>query len=185
MAATITVHEPDGEGRVFVDVIGKIDNGDFETFKEKTGQIYPIRPPRKQVIVTLMSYGGLIGPAMRIGELVLKRGMATFVPGDRTCASACTLIWAAGFPRTVGDTPQIGFHAAYDEGTGRETGGGNAVVGAYLSNLGFDYEAIYFMTHKGPRSLEWLTPDLAKEKGIKWSKLQPPREIPIPLQQPA
>src|SRR5262249_23773960 len=108
MAATITIHEPDGEGRVFVDVIGKIGNGDFEAFKEKTDQIYPIRPPGKQVIVTLMSYGGLIGPAMRIGELVLKRGMATFVPGDRTCASACTLIWAAGFPRTVGDIPQIG-----------------------------------------------------------------------------
>src|SRR5262245_13862804 len=184
MAATITVHEPDGEGRVFVDVVGKIGDGDFENFKKKIDQIYPIRAPKKQVIVTLMSHGGLIGPAMQIGELVLKRGMTTFVAGDRTCASACTLIWAAGFPRTVGDTPQIGFHAAYDEGTGGETGGGNAVVGAYLINLGFDYEAIYFMTHKGPMSLEWLTPDLATEKGIKWSKLQPPREIPIPPRQP-
>jgi hypothetical protein len=72
MAATITVHEPDGEGRVFVDVIGKIDDGDFETFKEKTDQIYPIRAPKKQVIVTLISDGGLIGPAMQIGELVLN-----------------------------------------------------------------------------------------------------------------
>ena len=40
MAATITVHAPDGEGRVFVDVVGKIDDGDFETFKQKTDQ-YP------------------------------------------------------------------------------------------------------------------------------------------------
>ena len=62
MAATITVHAPDGEGRVFVDVVGKINDGDFETFKEKTDQIYPFRPPRKQVIVTLVSHGGLIGP---------------------------------------------------------------------------------------------------------------------------
>ena len=42
MAATITVHAPDGEGRVFVDVVGKINDGDFETFKEKTDQIYSI-----------------------------------------------------------------------------------------------------------------------------------------------
>jgi D-alanyl-D-alanine carboxypeptidase len=55
-------------------------------------------------------------------------------------------------------------------------------MGAYLSNLGFGYKAIYFMTHKGPASLDWLTPDVAKEKGVTWSKLQPPRAIPIPQQ---
>ena len=41
MAANITVQPPDGEGRVFVDVVGKIDDGDFKTFKEKTDQIGP------------------------------------------------------------------------------------------------------------------------------------------------
>ena len=77
MAATITVHAPNVEGRVFVDVVGKINDGDFETFKEKTDKIYPIGDshPKKLVIVTLVSYGGLIAPAMQIGELVGKRGM--------------------------------------------------------------------------------------------------------------
>ena len=187
MAATITVHAPDGEGRVFVDVVGKIDDGDFETFKEKTDQIYPIGAshPKKLVIVTLMSYGGSINPALQIGDLVRKRGMSTFVPGDRTCASACALIWLAGLPRTVGDTPQIGFHAAYDPDTRRETGAANAVVGAYLRDLEFGYKAIDFMTRKGPTSVEWLTPDLAKELGVAWVMLQPPRAIPIPPQQPS
>jgi hypothetical protein len=129
-----------------------------------------------------MSNGGAIGPAMQIGEWVRKRGMLTFVPGDRTCASACALIWVAGFLRTVGDIPQIGFHAAYDANTGRETGAGNAVVGAYLRDLGFGYKAIMFMTRKGPTSLEWLTPDQAKELGVPWFRLQPPRETPIPQQ---
>jgi hypothetical protein len=185
-AATITVHPPDGEDRVFVDVVGKIDDGDFETFKEKTDLIYPIGAghPKKQVIVTLVSYGGRIGPAMQIGERVRQRGMSTFVPGDRTCASACALIWVAGFPRTVGDAPQIGFHAAYDEDTGQAAGAGNAVMGAYLKGLGFNYQSIHFMTRKGPKELEWLTPDAAKEVGAAWSMLQPPRAIPIPPQQP-
>ena len=186
IAATITVHAPDVEGRVFVDVVGKINDGDFETFKEKTDKIYPIGDshPKKLVIVTLVSYGGRIAPAMQIGELVGKRGMLTFVPGDRTCASACALIWVAGRLRTVGDTPQIGFHAAYDEDSGRESGAGNAVVGAYLRDLGFGYKAIHLMTHKGPTNLEWLTPDLAKEVGVVWFMLQPPRATPIPPQQP-
>src|SRR5262245_40429855 len=128
-SAAITVHEPDGEGRVFVDIIGAIDEGDCKTFKDKTEQIYPIGlgHPKKQVIVTLISYGGRAEPALQIGDWIRKRGMATFVPGDRACASACALIWLAGTPRTVGDTPQIGFHAVYDPKTMRETGPGNDV----------------------------------------------------------
>ena len=98
MAATITVHEPDREGRVFVDVIGPIDKEDFKTFKEKTDQIYPTGAghPKKQVIVTLMSYGGSVRPAWQIADRIRKRGMSTFVPGDRTCTSACAFIWLAG-----------------------------------------------------------------------------------------
>ena len=38
------------------------------------------------------------------------------------------------------------------------------------------------MTRKGPTSVEWLTPDLAKELGVAWAMLQPPRAIPIPSQ---
>jgi hypothetical protein len=184
LSATITVHEPDGEGRVFVDVVGTINDEDFKTFKEKTDQIYPIGAgyPRKQVIVTLVSYGGSINPALQIGDLIRKRGLSTFVPGDRTCTSACALIWLAGVPRTVGDTPQIGFHAAYDRTSGREVGSSNAVVGAYLRDLGVGYKAIVFMTRKGPTSVEWLTPDLAMHLGVTWAMLQRPRAIPIPPQ---
>jgi hypothetical protein len=183
-SATITVHERDGVGRVFVDVVGTINDEDFKAFKEKTDRIYQVGPglPIKQVIVTLVSYGGSILPALQIGDWIRKRGMSTFVPGDRTCASACALIWVAGRPRTVGDTPQIGFHAAYDEDSGRETGASNAVVGAYLRDLGVGYKAIVFMTRKGPTSLEWLTPNLAKDLGIAWAMLQPPRAILIPPQ---
>ena len=184
LSATITVHEPDGEGRVFVDVVGTINDEDFKTFTEKTDQIYPIGAghPNKQVIVTLMSYGGKAIPAVQIGDRIRKRSMSTFVPADRTCTSACALIWLAGSPRTVGDTPQIGFHAVYDPTTRRETGAGNAVVGAYLRDLGIGYKAIVFMTRKGPTSVEWLTPNLAKELGVAWAMLQPPRAIPIPSQ---
>jgi hypothetical protein len=48
---------------------------------------------------------------------------------------------------------------------------GNALVGAYLRDLGLGYKAISFMTRKDPMSLEWLTPDLAKDLEITLSKL--------------
>jgi hypothetical protein len=181
-SATITVHATDAVGRVFVDVVGQINDEDFKTFKEQTDQIYPIGSGHlnKQMIVTLMSYGGSIGPALQIADQIRKRGMSTFVPGDRTCASACAYIWLAGRPRTVGDGPRIGFHAVYDRTTRQETGAGNAVVGAYLRDLGLGYKAIVSMTHKGPTSVEWLTPDVANELGVTWALLQPPRAIPIP-----
>ena len=85
VAATFTVHALDGEGRVFVDVLGTINDGDFKAFQEKTDQIYLNGQPKKPVIVTLLSYGGSIGPALQIAELIRKRGMSTFVPSDRAC----------------------------------------------------------------------------------------------------
>jgi len=63
-------------------------------------------------------------------------------------------IWLAGTLRTVGGTPQIGFHAAYDEDSGQASGAGNAVMGAYLRDLEFAYKAIAVMTRKGPTNLE-------------------------------
>jgi len=82
IAATITVHAPDGQGRVFIDVLGKINDGDFKTFKEKTDQIYPTVAghPKKQIIVTLTSSGGSVNSALQIGDQIRKRGMSTFVP---------------------------------------------------------------------------------------------------------
>ena len=183
MAATITVHEPDGQGRVFVDVVGQINDEDFKTFKEKTDQIYPIGVgPNKQVIVTLISYGGHAKGGLLISDWIRKRGMSTFVPGDRTCTSACALIWLAGRPRNVGDNSLIGFHATFDPKTRQATGAGNAVIGGYLRDLGLGYDAIAFMTRAGPTSVEWLIPDRAKEFRVAWAMLQPARAIPIPAQ---
>src|SRR5262245_15796252 len=46
-----------------------------------------------------------------------------------------------------------------------------------------DYKAIVFMTRKGPTSLEWLTPDQAKEVGVAWFRRQPPCPISFPPKQ--
>ena len=67
---------------MFVDVVGTINDEDFKTFKEKTDQIYPIGAghPKKQVIVTLVSYGGSISPALQIGDLDTQKGSVHLRP---------------------------------------------------------------------------------------------------------
>jgi hypothetical protein len=181
-AATITVHEPDSHGRVFVDLVGKIEDGDAETFWAKTAKLFPANFAGPKIIVTLVSPGGKTNPAMRIGELIRRSAMSTFVPGGRDCTSACALIWVAGTSRLVGNAPHIGFHAVYNRTTRQETGVGNALVGAYLRDLGLSHKAIAFMTRKGVASLEWLTPEAARDLGVSWAALHPPRTIHIPPQ---
>jgi ATP-dependent protease ClpP protease subunit len=97
MAATITVHAPDREGRVFVDVVGTINDGDFKTFTEKTDQINPIGTghPNKQVIVTLMSYGGSISSGLQIGDYIRKR---VYPPSSLAIARARALAHSSGLP---------------------------------------------------------------------------------------
>jgi hypothetical protein len=175
LAATITVHEADAGGRVFVDVVGKIDLGDEKTFEQKTAN-------RRNVIVTLISSGGNPLPAIEMGKLIRKRAMTTFVPGNRGCASACALIWLAGKPRTREDNALVGFHAAYDRTTGQESGAANALVGAYLNELGLGSKAILAMTSAGPTEMAWLTDDRAKAWGLAVETMQPPRTIPVPPQ---
>jgi hypothetical protein len=52
----------------------------------------------------------------------------------------CALIWLAGSPAVGGPQSHIGFHAA---SVGKTISSkGNAVIGAYLRDLGLNYNAI-------------------------------------------
>jgi uncharacterized protein YraI len=175
LAATITVHEPDASGRVFVDVVGELTIGDEKTFEKKTAN-------RRNVIVTLISPGGNPLPAIEMGKLIRKQAMTTFVPGNRVCASACALIWLAGKPRTLESNAGVGFHAAYNRNTGQESGAGNALVGAYLNEIGLSSKAILGMTSRGPADMAWLSDERANAWGLALETLQPPRTIPVPAQ---
>src|SRR5215211_9432284 len=169
LAATITVHWPDANCLVFVDVVGEIKPGDDDTFAREVEKIatlpdealtdstpavpgtkfYPVVPISKlekasKVIVTLIGPGGSL-TGLRIGELIKAKGMSTFVPEDRKCGSVCALIWLAGTPRPIGEkNVRIGFHGAYIA-NGEVTGPGNALVGSYLTKLGFSDAAIIGM----------------------------------------
>jgi hypothetical protein len=167
-AATITVNAPDDFGRTFIDISGDINLGDDDAFKKQTQYL-----TANDVIVSLVSRGGNPLSAMQIGEWVHRFGWGTYVPSNAICASACALIWISGVPRTTGTPSYIGFHAVSDSRTGEEIGYGNAVVGAYLSKLGFSYDTVICATTSSPDEMWWLTVD--RPCGITWVVLNPVR----------
>lgn len=86
-----------------VRIEGEIDYAVLEAFNAALER----NPGLQQV--TLASDGGLIYAARAISGVVLEHGLNTHVVD--TCASACTLIFAAGQQRTMGPSARLGFHS--------------------------------------------------------------------------
>jgi hypothetical protein len=172
-AAEMTLRK-DKTGRPMVVINGDIEFGDFEKFIKVAGKLPP------GTIVGLNSEGGAAIDALEIGHVVRHKRFLT-VAGS-VCASACAFIWLAGVDRGAFEDSLIGFHNAYDGATGQATGAGNAVVGAYLTKLGFSYKTIIFMTDAKSDEMAWLNFEKAKELGIKVTRLQGTKKTAQPQQ---
>jgi hypothetical protein len=120
----------------------------------------------KRVYVSLDSPGGEVVEALNIGTIIRKMNFDTIVRGGKTCASACGLIWLAGRERWVSEEAFIGFHAVY-YGEGNVSSAGNALVGAYLRDLGLSLKTINYLTQPAPESMEWLSGKTLDSVGIK------------------
>jgi len=156
--ATVTI-ESRGKGQpssVLVD--GKIEPGDGDRFRLQAGFL-------SNAIVSFRSDGGSVAEAIQIGEIIRLKGFSTSVSRDARCASACALAWLGGTKRLMSAESKIGFHAAYTP-DGRETGVGNALIGAYLNKIGLRYSAVAYITQAAPRSMTWLSAADAKKHGI-------------------
>jgi len=151
LAADIEVVAPEGERRVALVVVkGTLEYGDNERFGLLTADL-----PRALVI--LESEGGDVYAGIGIGRLIRAKGFATIVPEGGRCASAYAIAWLAGVPTLMAEHSLIGFHSAFDGRDNSTSGPGNAVVGAYYSELGLSDSAIHFLTVAKPGDMTWLT----------------------------
>jgi hypothetical protein len=128
VSAKITVTPQASDRPMLVSVEGELVASDGDEFIAKTALLKTLG-----AIVVLDSAGGSLVAGLQIGEAIRQKKFSTTVAAGTRCASACALAWLAGVPRSIGAEGRIGFHAAYDSDTGRETGVGNALVGAYLT----------------------------------------------------
>lgn len=118
--------------------------------------------------VLLESPGGNLIDGLVIGRAIRTAGFTTGVAPETACASACALAWLAGTTRYMDPSALVGFHAAYIEENGRasESGVGNALVGAYLNELGLGFDAVVFVASAAPNEMNWLNAAKAQQAGI-------------------
>lgn len=167
-----------GEGAIFIE--GDLTYQDREDFLTKIN-------PFARGLVIFNSKGGSAYAGIEIGKTIRMRGFTTWVPSGSSCASACAVAWLGGTRRLVGKSAVIGFHSVYkiENGAPVATGDGNAIYGAYLSQLGLSDRAIMYLSNAAPTSMNWLTPAEAESFGISLTVYDPkPTEPPAPANPP-
>jgi len=171
-AAEIDVRRLDN-GSMLILVEGEFERGDIDAFRTKISSVATAR-----ATVSFRSEGGSLVTGIRIGALIREKKFATVVPDGASCASACALAWLGGARRFVGEDASVGFHAAYilkSQGPA-ESGPGNAVMGAYLNQLGLSEEAILYITKTAPTSIQWMSLEDAANYGIAVARLPHPSD---------
>ena len=165
-AATITIERvPTQAGTLTVIAVeGDLAPGDDKRFVD-------IALTADSAAVVLNSMGGSTLAGIEIGKAIRLKHFPTYVPDDLVCASACALAWLGGAPRMMSEHSQIGFHATSVNGV--VSGAGNALVGAYLNQLGISSDAIAYMTEAPPDQLRWLTLADARRLNLEVERLDP------------
>ena len=171
--ATITVSTSPDDGRPVINVDGELISADVETFRKIATQNSGL------AVVSFSSHGGSLVTGIQIGETIRQRQLNTIIRDGKSCASACALAWLAGAERSIEGTGRIGFHAAYDATSGRETGVGNALLGAYVAKLGLSYNAVIYITKAAPHEMTWLNMSDAAALGIRVAFAGPTTQKPI------
>ncbi|RAI00968.1 hypothetical protein DLJ53_17220 [Acuticoccus sediminis] len=164
-AAEIRVVDDEGE-RPRIVIAGEIELGDAARFRSVTVDLPP-------AVIYLDGPGGKLIDALAIGDRLRERGDFTAVAANAHCTSACALIWIAGVERSWQDGGSIGFHAAAarEGDVVRMTASGNAIVGAYLTRLGYPVSVVVMATEADHTSMSYLTADLAERSGLTYTRV--------------
>lgn len=161
VSAAEMVVRPSLNGAKLIQINGVIRSGDEDQFLKLIDN-------SNVAIVILNSEGGSVKAAIEIGRMIRLRNFATVVLPNTLCASACALTWLAGTPRYLDTYSRLGFHAAYRviDGKVTESGTANALIGAYLNQIGLQESVITYVTSAPPEGISWLSHDAASAIGI-------------------
>jgi hypothetical protein len=144
-----------------ITVKGEFKLGDENKFRS-------IAIATNKATVYLDSPGGKIHPAFEIGKIIRIKGFSTAVQ-EAVCASACAMVWLAGEPRMMSNFTSVGFHAPYStdkSGKTKSDATHGALVGSYLTSLGFSQKAVMFVVTASADEMHWLQKSTADKLGI-------------------
>jgi hypothetical protein len=141
-----------GDGNAIITIVGEIEHGDDDAFRALTAHV-------RHGLVVLDGPGGLLAPALTIGDAVHSKGFETAVAGQ--CASACAMIWLAGSKRFITPVSRVGFHSARVKGKENDnipSPQGNALTQAYVVRIGLGADMARLVIYASPNRMMWLGP---------------------------
>jgi hypothetical protein len=138
-----------------IEISGPIGPADDVTFEQIESKEH-----FSHATVYLNSLGGMVDPAIRIGQAIRAAEWTTSVEWGDTCASACVIIWAGGFNRYL--VGRLGLHSAatrISENPPKYIRSeiGNAKIAAYFKKMGMPQELIDLWPKADPDRLNFVT----------------------------
>ena len=110
----------------------------------------------KPDLVIMEGPGGVLGEAMMIADEIRARRIDTLVSPNRSCASACAVIFLAGRTKYLGRGAAVGLHSARFR-DGRRSREGTTIMAAYLRRLGVPQSILRRMERTAPSEIAWLS----------------------------
>jgi hypothetical protein len=158
---------PGREGRVVIQILGRIELGDADLFITTVKRTNAAGKAIENV--QLNSTGGRLVEGAKLAGAIKVGRFSTSVGPGAVCASACFLAFAAGEPKFAGDGALIGVHKASDQG-GRETALSDTAtlsMARFARELGVPSPIIGRMVSTPPRQIVWLDTQDLRSMGVK------------------
>lgn len=137
--------------------------------------------------IRLDTGGGNLIAGFKLAMFIRKYNIATVVPANSMCASACFLIFAAGRERWADYTSKIGVHSVSINGEeDATTAQGTVIMTRYLSNLGVPKGIIGRLVTTKPNDMAWLDKNELDSMSVKYlSSNQPASGFSVSSEQQA
>lgn len=119
--------------------------------------------------VALASEGGLVGEAFGMADHMDQEKVSTFVLPGTTCSSACaSILFVAGYHRSVLDRGRLGLHScAVNAGNRERAPLCNELIARRAERRGVPYAPMLALLQTAnPRSMKWLRPEEADCWGL-------------------
>lgn len=116
-------------------------------------------------LVVLDGPGGILGEALMIGEEVRRRNLSTLVGPNRSCASACAIVFLSGRVKYMASGAAVGLHSA-SFADGRADPEATEVMASYLRGVGVPNATLKRMARTAPSDIRWLSRAEIRQMGI-------------------
>jgi hypothetical protein len=140
-------------------VSGVIGPGSYDEFRAALMNATP-------ELVVLDGPGGILGEALLIGSEVRRLKLDTMVGPNRSCASACAIVFLSGRVKYLATGASVGLHSA-SYADGRADPEATELMAAYLREVGVPGSTLRRMARTAPNDIRWLSKAEQKAMAIR------------------